>query len=105
MTQLKCSVKNCMYNQEQLCSKQDITIGGHDASKSNETCCESFRERTGTMMNSVGHASEETDVKCRATNCGFNDNCKCSAKEIGIAGSNACSCGETECASFDGHCK
>ncbi len=105
MTQLKCSVKNCMYNQEQLCSKQDITIGGHGASKSNETCCESFRERTGTMMNSVGHASEETDVKCRATNCGFNDNCKCSAKEIGIAGSNACSCGETECASFDCHCK
>ncbi|TGY96528.1 DUF1540 domain-containing protein [Petralouisia muris] len=105
MTQLKCSARNCMYNDEQLCSKGDITIGGHDASKSNETCCESFRERTGSMTNSVGHASKEVSVKCQATNCDFNDNCRCSANEIGIAGSNACSCGETECASFDCHCK
>ncbi len=33
MTQLKCSVKNCMYNEEHLCSKGDITIGGRDASR------------------------------------------------------------------------
>ena len=57
------------------------------------------------MTNSVGHACEDTDVKCHATNCGFNQNCKCQAEEIGIAGSNACTCGETECASFDCHCK
>ena len=100
MTQLKCSVKNCMYNEEQLCSKGDITIGGQDASKPNETCCESFRERSGNMMNSIGQPSKEISVRCQATNCDFNEGCKCNAKEIGIAGSNACSCGETECASF-----
>lgn len=105
MTQLKCSVKNCMYNDEQLCSKGDIMIGGQDASKPNETRCESFRERTGSMTNSVGHPSREIEVGCQATNCRFNENCKCSANEIGIAGSNACSCAETECASFECQCK
>lgn len=87
MTQLKCSVKNCMYNEEQLCSKGDITIGGQDASKPNETCCESFRERSGNMMNSIGQPSKEISVRCQATNCDFNEGCKCNAKEIGIAGS------------------
>ncbi len=106
MTQLKCSVKNCMYNEEHLCSKGDITIGGNDASKPNETCCESFRERSERMTNAVvGHPSKNISVRCQATNCDFNEDCRCSAKEIGIAGSNACSCGETECASFDCHCK
>ncbi len=106
MTQLKCSASNCMYNDNPLCSQGDITIGGRDAAKPNETCCESFRERTGSMMNAVvGSPSKEVSVRCQATNCGFNEDCKCSAKEIGIAGSNACTCGETECASFDCHCK
>ena len=44
MTRLKCSVKNCMYNEEQLCSKSDIMVGGQDASKPNETRCDSFRK-------------------------------------------------------------
>ena len=58
MTRLKCSVKNCMYNEDKLCAKSDI-----------------------------------------------NQDCKCHADEIGIAGSNACCCSETECASFDCQCK
>ena len=105
MTRLRCSARNCMYNDDQLCSRSDIEIGGQDASRPNETRCESFKERSGSMTNSVGQASEDTDVKCHATNCDFNENCKCHAEEIGIAGSNACTCGETECASFDCHCK
>lgn len=105
MTRLRCSARNCMYNDDQLCSRSDIEIGGQDASRPNETRCESFQERSGSMTNSVGQASEDTDVKCHATNCDFNENCKCHAEEIGIAGSNACTCGETECASFDCHCK
>ena len=105
MTRLKCSARNCMYNEDQLCSRNDIEIGGQNASRPNETQCESFQERRGSMTNSVGHACEDTDVKCHATNCGFKENCKCHAEEIGIAGSNACTCGETECASFDCHCK
>ncbi len=105
MTRLKCSVKNCMYNEDKLCAKSDIMVGGQDASKPNETRCDSFRERTDSMTNSVGQAREETSVGCHAQNCRFNQDCKCHADEIGIAGSNACCCSETECASFDCQCK
>lgn len=105
MTNLKCNVQNCMYNDDKLCSKGDIMIGGRDASKPNETCCESFRERTGSASNSVGHACKKIDVDCEATKCVFNEECKCNAHEIGIGGNNACSCGETECASFECGCK
>ncbi len=105
MTRLKCAVKNCIYNQEQLCGKGDIMIGGQDAKAPNETRCESFQERRDSASNSVGHPDKEIDVKCHATNCHFNENCKCSAEEIGIAGSNACVCSETECASFECRCK
>lgn len=101
MTQLKCSVKNCMYNDDQLCSKGDIMIGGQSATASNETRCESFKERTGSATNAVGSASKNIQVGCKAENCIYNEDCKCSAQEIGIAGSNACSCAETECASFE----
>ncbi|MEY8518702.1 DUF1540 domain-containing protein [Lachnospiraceae bacterium 29-84] len=105
MTRLRCSARNCMYNEDQLCSKGDIEIGGRGASKPNETCCESFQERRGGMKNSVGRPQKEVEIDCRATNCNFNQDCKCCADEIGIAGSNACNCGETECASFDCQCK
>lgn len=105
MTQLKCSVKNCMYNSAQLCSKGDIMIGGNSATASNETRCESFQERNGSASNSTKSASNSIEVGCQAAKCRFNENCRCSAKEIGIAGSNACSCAETECASFECNCK
>ncbi len=101
MTTLNCSVKNCMYNEDRLCAKGNITVGGQTAAKPNETRCESFRERTGSMTNAVGRPSKEIDVRCYASKCDFNEACKCCAARIGIAGSGACSCAETECASFD----
>ena len=105
MTQLKCSVETCMYNDEHLCAKGDIMIGGHSATAPNETCCESFRERTGSASNTVGSASRDIQVKCKAENCVFNEEYRCSAKEIGIAGHSACNCAETECASFECECR
>lgn len=106
MTQLKCSVRSCMYNDNEgnLCSKGDIMIGGKSATASNETRCESFEERRGSASNSVGSPSEKIEVGCKAENCVFNEECKCSAQSIGIAGSNAYSCAETECASFECQC-
>lgn len=105
MTNLKCSVRNCAYNDDCLCCREDIMIGGQDAGKSSETCCESFRERTESMTNSVKQGTPETSVGCHAHNCRFNEDCKCHANEIGIAGSRACCCAETQCASFDCECK
>lgn len=105
MTRLKCTVHNCMYNSEELCSKGDIMIGGKSATRGNETCCESFKERRESASNAVGHPSKNIDVDCEATKCVFNEDCKCHAEEIGIAGSRACTCAETECASFECACR
>ena len=44
MTQLNCSVTSCLYNQDHYCSKDDITVGGSNAKRTSDTCCESFRE-------------------------------------------------------------
>lgn len=101
MTQLKCSVETCMYNDEHLCAKGDIMVGGQSATVPNETRCESFKERTGSASNSAGSASREIQVKCKAEKCVFNKELRCSAQEIGIAGRSACSPAETECASFE----
>ena len=101
MPALSCSAMTCVYNQNELCSKGDIRVGGSGAKSSMETCCESFKERgEGTMSNSTGCGCTKIGVDCKAQNCTFNDNCKCEAGDIHIAGDSACSCQETECSSF-----
>ena len=44
MADLRCSVENCGYNKDMLCSKGDINVGGKGACVPDDTCCESFRE-------------------------------------------------------------
>lgn len=101
MPALSCSAMTCVYNQNELCSKGDIRVGGSGAKSSMETCCESFKERgEGTMSNSTGCGRTKIGVDCKAQNCTFNDNCKCEAGDIHISGDSACSCQETECSSF-----
>lgn len=75
----------CVYNQNELCSKGDIRVGGSGAKSSMETCCESFKERgEGTMSNSTGCGCTKIGVDCKAQNCTFNDNCK-ARPEISIS--------------------
>lgn len=101
MTNLRCSVMNCYYNEDRLCCKGDIMVDGNGAKNAQGTCCSSFKERTGdSARNSVGHASKDIDVACKACNCVHNKDCKCEADAIGIAGSGACDCRETECTTF-----
>ena len=40
MPALSCSAMTCVYNQNELCSKGDIRVGGSEAKSSMETCCE-----------------------------------------------------------------
>ena len=47
MAELKCVVENCTYNNDKCCCKGDIMVGGKEAQKENDTCCESFKDRTG----------------------------------------------------------
>ena len=98
MTLLDCAVTGCAYNEDRCCCKGNIKVEGSEAVHQNETCCGSFVERgeKNCGCNVKEHESKTIDVACEACNCTFNENKKCSADHIGIAGGNACSCGETE---------
>ncbi|GHU44728.1 hypothetical protein FACS1894111_12440 [Clostridia bacterium] len=100
MTKLSCTAGNCSYNQEKYCCKGEIVVEGTVANESKNTCCGSFKERKENTSNAVLHPSQSIDVDCEAKKCGFNENCKCTAKQIGIAGAGAARCEETACASF-----
>ena len=108
MAYLDCSVKSCTYNNEDgCCCKGDIQVEGRDATEAQSTCCGSFKDRgtNGAACNALKDVSKEIDVACEATHCRFNENEKCQADHIGISGAGACTCGETECASFECNCK
>ena len=72
MPALSCSAMTCVYNQNELCSKGDIRVGGSGAKSSMETCCESFKERQGTSAsNSMGTPSANADIRCEAEHCQY----------------------------------
>ena len=102
MTKLDCSVTGCSYNENRLCKRNDITVGGNNAHKPSETVCESFYPRgTNTMTNmDAKGAKAETNIMCNAVTCMYNNNKKCTAKHIQIAGVKAVTSGETECGTF-----
>ena len=102
MPSLVCSVQNCVYNNAMYCSKGDIMVGGEQAQKCQETCCESFQERkTDSAKSSMGTPSQQIKVACKAHNCTYNQECECHAEKITIAGAGACNCRETECVTFE----
>ena len=93
MTLLDCAVTGCAYNEDRCCCKGNIKVEGSEAVHQNETCCGSFVERgeKSCGCNVKEHESKKIAVACEACNCTFNENKKCSANHIGIAGGNACS--------------
>lgn len=105
MTKLDCTVSSCLYNQERCCCKDNIEVDGRDARHSRETCCSSFRERNEGVLSAVEIPTKNTEVVCRACDCTFNEDCRCHAKHIGIAGGAACECKDTECATFRCKCE
>ena len=48
---------------------------------------------------------DNIEVVCKACDCTFNEDCRCTAKHIGIAGGAACDCKDTECATFRCRCE
>ncbi len=105
MPALVCSAKNCRYNDSMYCCKGDIDVGGAQAVVCQDTCCESFHERTQDEMKDscgCGHKERNIDIRCEATKCEYNDSCVCRADHVDIAGVSACRCDETECVTFNG---
>lgn len=101
MAELRCSVKNCTYNEDAYCCKGDIMVGGKCACTPDETCCGSFRERSGDSYSNTGERPCKTiSIDCEAENCVYNSNYKCVADHVDIKGCGACDCRETACATF-----
>lgn len=101
MPELRCTVQTCMHNKDFYCDLKSITVGGSSAKKSEETCCDSFEERkSGTYSNVMGEASPTSNIDCKATECKYNNQCKCHAGKISVEGGDANTAEETECATF-----
>ena len=101
MAELKCGVTNCTYNSDRCCCKGDIMVGGSNAHKEDDTCCESFREERDQASNSFNeHPCRTISIDCEAVKCMYNTNYKCHAEHVDIKGCGACDCRETACATF-----
>ena len=103
MPLLCCMVTNCVYNKDELCSRGDIKVGGHDAKVADETCCDSFRDKSDnpiTNSMTTGCGCSAIRVACDAVTCKFNEDKKCVAREISIDGACADKPEDTACESF-----
>lgn len=103
---LGCTVVTCSYNKENKCCLDNIKVEGASAQINEATACGSFRDKTKeTYSNSLegcgcGGPKSNVTIDCAATKCVHNESCKCAADKIDVAGSNACTCGETKCDTF-----
>ena len=101
MPELRCDVQTCVHNKQMYCDLDKIQVGGDHAKSSKETSCNSFVERKGnSYSNSMKDASATSDVDCKATDCQYNQSCKCHAGKINVSGGSACKTDETACATF-----
>ncbi len=101
MAELCCSVENCTYNDQLLCCKGDINVGGEQACREEDTCCESFiQRREGAYVSSISHPSRVISIDCEATKCVYNEDYKCQADHVDIRGCGADDCRETACGTF-----
>ena len=107
MTILNCSAVTCIYNKDQLCSRGEIEVMGHDARGSDETSCGSFRDRNSASVTNSEKEScgcEKIRIDCKAHECTYNEHCKCTASAIDINGQNAGTSKETKCKTFACKC-
>ncbi len=106
MTNLKCTVTNCVNNSKECCCRPDIKVAGSCACDCEQTCCSDFADKNGSASNAACGCSTPNPalhVRCEAHNCIYNENSECVAEDIHVANG---SCGkadcksQTECATF-----
>ena len=102
---LECQVTSCRHNANNLCCLSSIKVDGPAACQPDQTCCESYEERSGAASNAVSgyeSPSVETSIDCKAHKCTYNNNCKCEAECVcvGCCCSDVSSKSGTECCTF-----
>ncbi len=102
MPELRCNVHTCVHNKNEYCDLDAIEVAGSSAQTAKDTSCASFVEKKGNeYSNSMREASATSNIHCLATECQYNDSCKCHAGKISVGGNDACHSDETECATFE----
>lgn len=110
MTNLHCTVFDCVNNTDARCCRPDILVSGKDANERKETSCADFHRSEGnpaaqSAQDSCGchRPNEELHVRCEAEKCVYNEQGDCAAEQIKVCD---CSCdvptckSETECHTF-----
>ena len=101
MPELRCDVQTCAHNKQMYCDLEKIEVGGEHATTKGETSCKSFVERKGnSYSNSMKEATATSDIDCKATECQYNQSCKCHAGKINVSGNDASKIDETLCSTF-----
>ncbi|MEE1037988.1 MAG: DUF1540 domain-containing protein [Eubacterium sp.] len=103
MAMLTCGAANCTYNKDSLCCKGDIMVGGKQAQNSENTCCDSFREKKcgcNSLTSSTAHPSSTISIDCEAVKCVYNTDYRCKAEKVDIKGNTASKAEDTICATF-----
>ncbi|MFI3209740.1 MAG: DUF1540 domain-containing protein [Peptostreptococcaceae bacterium] len=100
---INCDVKNCSHNSNGDCCANIINIGGKLAVNSKSTCCGSFLDKShySDLTNSFTSSGVCENIVCSASNCKFNNNTMCTAKNIEVKGREAVNVyDETNCQTF-----
>ncbi len=113
MPELKCTVQTCTHNQNFYCHLDSIVVGGilrqRLQMRHAVTALRSEKHRGWKIpiRMHIGHGKKHLPrvaIDCKATDCMYNEECKCHAGKISVEGGNACHCQETECATFKCGC-
>jgi hypothetical protein len=115
MNQLKCDAQNCLYNQNQLCSAEEIKVQGGDTTGGSQTFCGTFNSKSvGNYVSSLGNMNYggaiqqmvssgevmEPKVFCNAVNCTYNSEQICQADHVQIQNPTSSTAEQTECQTF-----
>ena len=85
MPKIRCKQRDCKYNNKEYCIKEGIYVR-------DDAVCESYRKGHLDRSYAFEFATFEDDekgIKCDATTCYHNDNCKCKANSICVQCNNA----------------
>ena len=108
MTKLKCDVFNCVFQQEEYCTRSHIKVIGERAKNVDETSCGSFHREERVDRNNIyttefaefGTINRSLSVNCESINCMYNRNELCIAEKIKIGNKRAKRDLDTKCETF-----
>lgn len=108
MPRLKCTAKNCLYNQSSYCTRNRIHVQGTYAIEDEDTQCGTFKMcdncPEGALKLEIAYlddGNEHLSINCDCINCKFNENELCHKDIVKISGLKAQTRQDTACESFE----